>query len=33
MYAKAHQFEYILGLLSPGKGYEGKWKVRFFRVL
>jgi hypothetical protein len=25
---KARQFEDILGLLSPGKGNEEKWKVR-----
>jgi hypothetical protein len=32
---KARQFEdtSILGLLSPGKGYEEKGKVRFFRIL
>jgi hypothetical protein len=31
--AKARQFEDILGLLSPGEGYEEKWKVRLFRIL
>jgi hypothetical protein len=31
--AKARQFEDILGLLSPGKGYEEKGKVTFFRIL
>jgi hypothetical protein len=31
--AKARQFGYILGLLSPGEGYEEKGKVRLFRIL
>jgi hypothetical protein len=26
--AKVRQFEDILGLLSPGEGYEEKWKVK-----
>jgi hypothetical protein len=28
---KSHHFKDILGLLSPGKGYEEEGKVRFFR--
>jgi hypothetical protein len=31
--AKARQFEDILGPLSPGEGYEEKWKIRLFMIM
>jgi hypothetical protein len=30
--ANARQFEDILEFLNPGKGYEERGKVRFFRI-